>query len=199
MQSHIASFLFQHKSCPLPGIGTLYMRRTGAVGDFTSKRIAAPGAGIQFDHTDTDPGSLLEYIAAATGGNKYEVTAGLDHFCDKLKKGLDAQQQVDLRGIGIFYADSTGRISFTEATLPAAFLQPVFAERVIHPNDEHAILVGDKESTNTLMTEMLLPKTETRNNWWIWAIVLALVAVTIILLYFSISNNASSLGNAVKI
>ncbi len=199
MQKQIASFLFQHKTCPLPGIGTLKMQHTGALSDFTNKTIAAPTAGIRFVHTDTDPSALLYYLAATTGGSTYEVTEGLDHFCDNLKKELAAQQQVALPGIGVFYADVAGKINFTEETLPASFVQPVFAERVIHPNEEHAILVGDKESTNTLMTEMLAPKAETRENWWIWAIVLGLVAITLIMLYFAMSNDASSFGNAIKI
>lgn len=199
MQKQIASFLFQHKSCPLPGVGTLQMQHTGAVGDFTSKTIAAPRPGIRFVHTDTDPSALLDYLAATTGGNKYEVTEGLDHFCDKMKSDLEAHQQVELPGIGVFYADASGKINFTEEALPESFVQPVYAERVIHPNEEHQILVGDKETTNTIMTGMLAQKEERRQNWWIWALVLGLVAVTLIMLYFAMKNDTSAFGNAIKI
>jgi len=199
MQKQIAGFLFQHKNCPLPGVGTLQMQHTAAVGDFTNKTIAAPRASISFVNTDTDPSALLNYLAATTGGTTYEVKEGLDHFCDKIKSDLQAQQQVELPGIGVFYADASGKINFTEDALPESFVQPVYAERVIHPNEEHHILVGDKESTNTLMTEMLAPKEERRENWWIWALVLGLVAVTLILLYFAMKNDASAFGNAIKI
>lgn len=200
MQKQIASFLFQHKYCPLPGVGTLQIQHTGAVSDFSSKTIAAPGVGIRFVHIDRDPSALIDYLAATTGDSKYEVTEALDHFCDNLKKDITAQQQVALDCIGVFYVDGSGKIHFTEQALPGSFVQPVFAERVIHPNKEHHILVGDKEITNTVMTGMLAPKEEIRrDNWWIWAIVLGLVALTFILLYFKMSNNASAFGNAIKI
>ena len=199
MQQQVASFLFQHQSCPLPGIGTLYLRRAGAAGDFTNKTIAAPKPYIEFTDTFTEPSTFINYLAETNGRSNADMTAALDHFCTGLKNEMAAAQQVNLPAVGVFYTDSSGKLHFTEESLPAALIQPVFAERVIHPNEEHSILVGDKESTNTLMTEMLAPKAVTRESWWIWTMVLALVAITIILLYFTMSNNASSLGNAVKI
>ncbi len=199
MHQQIASFLFQNKICPLPGVGTLSMQHSGAEADFTSKTITAPKAGIQFVRSETDTAALVDYLTATTGGSKYEMTEALEHFCDTLKKDVTTRQ-VALPGIGIFYADGSSKINFTEETLPVSFMQPVFAERVIHPNDEHHILVGDKEMTNTVMTEMLAP-TETVSNdrWWIWALVLALIAITFILLYFTQPNIGSAFGNAIKI
>jgi hypothetical protein len=84
--------------------------------------------------------------------------------------------------------------------LPAAFLQPVKAERVIHPEAEHQILVGDKETTNTLMTEYFSEEVHVKKNrWWIWAIILCLVALIIILLYLNNAGLLSMAGNAMPI
>jgi hypothetical protein len=61
-------------------------------------------------------------------------------------------------------------------------------------------LVGDKETTNTLMNEYfnedVLVK---KNRWWIWAIVLAVIALLAILIYTNNVNLSSMAGNAMPI
>ena len=66
MQDQIASYLFQHKTCPLPGLGTLSIFNSGAEADFTNKMFAAPKAFIQFTDNETDPSGLLNYLAVTT-------------------------------------------------------------------------------------------------------------------------------------
>ena len=72
------------------------------------------------------------------------------------------------------------------------------AERVIHPQAEHSILVGDKETTNTVMTDYFNEEPVVKDRWWIWAIVLGLAALAILLFYFNDADASSFFGNAVK-
>ena len=199
MQNQIASYLFQHKTCPLPGLGTLSVLNSGAEADFTNKSIAAPKSFIQFNNTETDTAALLNYLAATSGGNAYEVSEALDHFCDNLKKEITEQVNVKLDSVGTFFVDGSGKINFKQEELPAVFTQPVFAERVIHPDAEHHILVGDKETTNTVMTEFLAPKSAVKDRWWIWAIVLGAIGLLALVIYFTKLNGTSPFGNAIKI
>ena len=199
MQKQIASFLFQHKTCPLPGIGTLFMLNAGAEADFTNKIIAAPKPFIKFEHTETETAGLLDYLSASTEGSKYEVTEALDHFCDNFKKQITDQSNAKLESIGNFFVDETGKISFTQEELPATFLQPVIAERVIHADAEHNILVGDKETTNTIMTDFFNETAFVKDRWWIWAIVLGAIVLLALVIYFTELNGTSSFGNAIKI
>ena len=148
MQKQIASYLFQHKTCPLPGLGTLSILSSDVESDFTNKVFTAPKSSVHFVQTETDTTPLLNYLSATTGADKYEATEALSHFCDGLKQKMTDQPDVQLNNIGIFFVDGSGTINFREEALPAVFMQPVFAERVIHPDAEHQILVGDKETTN---------------------------------------------------
>jgi hypothetical protein len=198
MQDQIASYLFQHKTCPLPGLGTLSMLHSGAEADFTNKLIAAPKNFIRFTDVETDTTGLLNYLAATTGGSKYEVTEALDHFCDNLRDKITQQPDVQLENLGSFFVDASGKINFKQEELPATFMQPVYAERVIHPDAEHNILVGDKETTNTVMTELLAPKTETKDRWWVWAIVLCILGLTALAIYFTKFEDTSAFGNAIN-
>ncbi len=199
MHNQIASYLFQNKTCPLPGLGTLSLLNSGAEADFTNKLIAAPKNFIQFTDIETDSTGLLNYLSDTTGGTKYEVTEALDHFCDDLRNKITQQPDVQLENLGSFFVDGSGKINFKQEELHTAFVQPVFAERVIHPDAEHNILVGDKETTNTVMTELLAPKSETKDRWWIWAIVLGAIGLIAMLIYFIELRGAFPFGNVVKI
>ncbi len=199
MQHLIASYLFQNKTCPLPGLGTLSIINSAAELDFTNKLIAAPKASVQFVNTESDATGLMNYIAASTGSNNYEVTEALDHFCDDLKDRITKESGVTLDEIGNLVVDRSSKIKFKQAELPSAFFQPVIAERVIHPQAEHQILVGDKETTNTVMAEFLTEKPVVSDRWWIWAIVLGAIGLLLLLIYFSEANGTSPFGNAIKI
>lgn len=198
MQNQIASYLFQNKTCPLPGLGTLSVLTSGAEADFTNKLFAAPKPFIHFVDIETDATGLLNYLAATSGGSTYEVSEALDHFCDNLRNKMTKQPDVQLESVGSFFVDASGKINFKPEELPAAFTQPVFAERVIHPDAEHQILVGDKETTNTVMTELLASKVENKDRWWIWAITLGLIGIAAIVFYFTAFNGTAPFGNAIN-
>lgn len=198
VQKQIASFLFQHKTCPLPGLGTLSIVCPGAGSDFTSKIFTAPKPVVHFEEKETDVNGLLNYLSATTGADKYEAAEALSHFCDNLKQQITEQVDAPLNYIGSFFVDASGAINFKQEELPAAFLQQVFAERVVHPDAEHQILVGDQEITNTVMTELLAPKTASKDYWWIWAILLGLIGIAAIVIYFTAYKGTSAFGNAIN-
>jgi hypothetical protein len=93
----------------------------------------------------------------------------------------------------------SGVIIFEAVPVPEIFLQPVNAERVIHPEAEHAILVGDKETTNTEMTEYFSETTEQKSRWWIWAIVLGVSGIAALIIYMNGAGILSRFGNAMPI
>lgn len=199
MHDLIASYLFQNKTCPLPGMGTLSILTSVAEANFTNRQISAPKPEIHFDKRETDTTGLQTYIAATTHSNTYEVTEALDHFFDDLRNEMTKQSTAKLDGVGNFFVDASGHIKFKEEELPPFFLPPVFAERVIHPKAEHHILVGDKETTNTIMAGFLDETPITKERWWIWAILLAAIGLLLLVIYFTQINGASPFGNAIKI
>jgi hypothetical protein len=200
MNQLIASYLFQNRTCSLPGLGTLYIQGSGAVADFTGKQISAPTLVIVFDHKDTDASGFISYVAEKTHSDTYEATEALDHLVGNLRTEVAAHPEgAELVGVGHFFRGKDGKISFRQAELPESFLQPVFAERVIHPDAEHHILVGDKETTNTVMAEYFNETYVSKNRWWVWAIVLGAIGLAILLIYLSGSGTASAFGNAIKI
>lgn len=199
MQKQIASYLYQHKTCPLPGLGTLSVLNAGAEADFVNKLIAAPRPFIQYINVETNPEGLYAYITSSTNLSRQEATEAVKNFCAELKNKMAAEAGTELEHIGNLYLDANGKINFRQEELPAGFLQPVLSERVIHPQAEHQILVGDRETTNTMMTEFFTEKPEEKNRWWIWAIVLGAIGLLLLLIYFTASNGAYPFGSAIKI
>jgi hypothetical protein len=200
MHQLIASFLFQNKCCPLPGVGTLRIKPTAAQADFYNKSIMAPAGQVVFESKETDADKLLDYIASQTNTTILQAIDALSQFGNNLKNGIFAGRHPELDGIGRFSADDSGGIVFEPAVLPVVYSPSVKADRVIHPEAEHTILVGDKETTNTVMTEYFNEETVAKkDSWWIWAIVLAVIAITVMFIYFSNSFFVSRLGNAAAI
>jgi hypothetical protein len=195
MHQLIASYLFQHKTCPLPGLGTLSIVAGKAESDFLNTAINAPLPRIVFDAKENDASNLLDYVSAKSNNTVLSTIDRLGQFCNSLKAAAITNKPATLDGIGNFFTDSSGNINFKSGQLPAAFLQPVKAERVIHPQAEHQILVGDKETTNTLMTEYFSDEPVKINRWWIWAIVLGGIALLAIVVYFNSKNASSMFGN----
>ncbi len=185
----------------MPGLGTLSINPGRAEADFLNTVIKAPSPRIAFDSKENDAQNLLDFIAANTNRNIVETIEKLDSFCNGLKAATIANNPAFVEGLGNFFTDSSGKINFTSIQLPAAYLQPVKAERVIHPQAEHAILVGDKETTNTVMNEYFSEEMPVKKKrWWIGAIVLAVLALLSILFY--LNNNAAltaMAGNAMPI
>ena len=106
---------------------------------------------------------------------------------------------VKLPGVGNFFINTYGEIKFLQEEPNPVFFPVVVAERVIHPEAEHAILVGDKESTNTEMAEYFNETPVQKDPWWIWAIILGAIGIAAILAYLYNSDGMDYFGNAVKI
>ena len=199
MHRLIASYLFQNKTCPLPGLGNLSVVAGKAELEFLNNAIKAPAPRIVFEATENDASNLLDYIATKTDSTILQTIDRLGHFCNTLKAATIANHPATLDGVGNFFTDSSGKINFKSSQLPVAFLQPVTAERVIHPQAEHPILVGDKETTNTLMTEYYNEAPVKKNRWWIWAVVLAAIALIAIVVYFNTDNASAMFGNIMPV
>lgn len=170
MYNVIASSFFQKKSCRLPGIGILELVTTPAEYDFPNKQIKAPRQKILFIPSNSTDNSFNEFSAIS----------------QLLKDRLNKEGSVAIDGLGLFTKDSNGITAFSAEEISEDFFLPVAAERVIHKDAAHAILVGDKETTNVVMTEYYTETSIEKNRWWIWgAIALAAVAAAIIAYYVS--------------
>ena len=183
----------------MPGLGSLSLTTLPANTDISNKNMTAPAHQIMFNEEESNSGELISYLSQKTQSNTFEAAAALDHYCDGLKNALAEKKTAAIEGTGMFEVDDSGKLIFTAKELPPAFLPQVQAERVIHPETEHQMLVGDKETTNIQMAEYFNVETVTKDRWWIWAVLLGVIGLLAVLIYLNDADNSSLLGNAVKI
>ena len=193
MQHLIAQYLFQNKHCTLPGLGTLSVVTKNAASDFVNKQILPPIPAITFSSEENDAEGFVNYVAANEHKNYGESIEEVNDYVGLLKQGKP------INGVGQFLVDASGNIEFKAAEINSNLLQAVRAERVIHPEAEHVMLVGDKETTNTQMTEYYTEDPVIKDGWWIWAIVLGVIGITAIFIYLNDSNSNDLFGSAINI
>lgn len=193
MQHLIAQYLFHNKHCSLPGLGTLAVETSNASSDFVNKQILPPVPSIVFSAGETGTGGFANYVAAKENKSYGESMELVKDYVSLLKKGKH------INGVGQFHVDASGNIEFRAAEINANLLQPVKAERVIHPEAEHIMLVGDKETTNTQMTEYYSEEPVPKDRWWIPAIVLGILGIAVIVIYLNDSSSNKLFGIATNI
>lgn len=169
MYQIIASTLFQSKICRLPGIGTLKITTVPAHTNFVDAQIAAPLEKIEFV-----PEPIGENIF-----NEFSAIAEL------LKKAIDETGMAFLKGIGTFRKGEEDSLEFSGIQIKHELAQTVRFDRVIRENAEHAMLVGDQQTTNVQMSEYFTEKPTLKNNWKIVALILGTLGILALAFYLS--------------
>ncbi|WEK35176.1 MAG: hypothetical protein P0Y53_22020 [Candidatus Pseudobacter hemicellulosilyticus] len=198
----LTSYLLQHKSISIPGLGTIYVERIPAQTDFVNKQILPPSYHYRFDkYFDAPDKEFFTYLAQQKDIADYEAIKWYNEWAYQLRNRLRVDQQEDWAGIGTLKIDHSGDIVFEAAGAVASSLQPAPANRVVHQHAQATMLVGDKEVTRELHPagETVYPWEEServRDAWWIYALIIAAVAGSAIFFHFYKNGfNAASLGN----
>jgi len=199
MENIIASYLFQNKICPLPHVGLLSLSNKTAAFVLGEKQFHPPLMYISFSPEEISAEEFINYISFQKNISREQAANEIESYCSKLKN-LDSYSEMLIPGVGKFYTDTEGSLVFKQIDFPETFLPPVHAEKIIHPESTHTLLVGDKESNSALMTEFYSEGEKTKKRSWLgWAALLALVGIIIIAVYYTKEINTGSFGNAEKI
>ncbi len=199
------SYLFQHKSISIPGLGTIFLERLPANNDVGNKNFIPPLYYFRFDkYFDAPDKDFFSYLATEKNIPDYEAIKWYNEFSFELRNKIRQDEKVKWDDVGILKKDHAGNIVFESAPQNPAFMKAVQANIVIRKDAQHHLLVGDRETTNYEMTEWLNPTGKAdhparKELWWVYALALA-AAVLIVLLFHFFSNGwqASSLSETSK-
>jgi hypothetical protein len=182
MFNAVTESFFQKKTCVLPGIGSLRLTHQSSQSDFPEHRIWPPRPEIVFT-----PQSAL---------SKVSTSAEFTGLSEQIRRHVREAGELSIDGLGIFYAAGDEDIRFAPLQLEESFFPSVTAERIIRPDAEHDIVVGDRQLNTRTMAQMLglsVPDTESRSWIW-WAVGLFLLSLGAIIVYF-VSGGTQMLGN----
>jgi hypothetical protein len=190
MTDVLNSYLHQHKSINIPGVGSIYILNNPAINDFVNKRLFPGSYSYRFDkYNDVPAPDFYSYLARKNGITENEAMEWYQDFSSRIRSALNTDGYYMWPAVGQIKKDESGDliIESQQRVLPA--LAPVSAKRVIRKDSKHAILVGDNEKTNVQMSEILLdteavePERK-RNTWMIYALILFLIAAGAIIFHF---------------
>ncbi|MBK8710339.1 MAG: hypothetical protein IPL97_00410 [Niastella sp.] len=195
MEKHLSAYLFNYKCCPLPGIGSLQVQDGGAFASVSEKKMYAPVPSIHFSKEEIPEAKCIHFLATAARVPEAEAKQWLAQYCQTLQIENEGDE-IALADAGFFYINSHGRLSFRPLVIPRIFNPDIDADRVIHPNEAHNMLVGDTHTTNTAMHEYFANDEESENSkWWIGALILAALAAILMIVYFTGGHANANSGN----
>jgi hypothetical protein len=199
MQKLLADYLFQYKQCALPEIGGLHIKNIPASSIFGERKISASIPVIEFNDEVHATEQVEAYIALQKNITRDEAAHQLKKMVEDIK-ALPLGQQFEIPNVGKFYKDENDKIGFIAEEVPAYFLPQVAAERVIHPNDSHTMIVGETETNTAAMAEYYAEEEPAiKSKWWIFAIISFVVSIATIGFYASNKNTNSFFGAANKV
>ena len=192
----IRTYLLQNKSISIPGLGTIYVERTPAQTDFVNRQLLPPSYHFRFDKYFDAPGKdFFTYLAARKSVEDFEAIKIYNEWALQLRNSISTDEFTPLHGVGALKRDSSGDILFEPSGPQNSFNTPVHAERIIRTNAKHTMIVGDRELTNVQMTDYLQESASRKTSWWVYAIIIAVVAIAAIIIYGYTSGNGGFFGN----
>lgn len=197
MQDLISSYLIQAKECSLPSIGKISIATSSPQVDVANKKIAPPEEKITFStRADHHIEGLVKYISQKKNISENDAKEKLKEWCYQSKEKIHEGEKINLQPFGFFEKSVAGTISFKSKN-ELRFFEPVNAERVIHKNAEHTVLVGDRETTSSVMNQFLNEEEIIKDTRWkVAAIILLAIAVIVLFIHFYIhSFSFFSTGN----
>lgn len=199
MEKLLTSYLYTYKNCPLPTAGALILQPGTAGNVHGDKIMQAPAPYIQFVSREMNADELLQYISAKKNIDIQQASDQLSSYCSRLQQ-MQPYETIAFGSAGQFSLNEEGELHFKSSELPQAFLPPVTAERVIHPDASHNMLVGDTETNTTAMAELLDNNTGARRPRWVWAAVISGVAALLAITIYVINRQpGNTFGNAGRV
>lgn len=192
----INSYLLQHKSLSIPGLGTIYVERVPAQSDFINRQLLPPAYHYRFDkYFDTPSKSFFGFLSFEKKIAEYEAIRQYNEWALDVRNDIAAGHVATLEGIGTLERDVSGEIVFKPLATLKTYDPAVSAERIIRSNARHAMLVGDRQTTTTEMTGYLQEVHKEKASWWIYALVIAAIALVAIFFHYYRNGSDAPYGN----
>lgn len=202
MEQLITSYIIQSAECRLPEIGRFRRSYMHAESDIANKQISPPRTEILFTGKEEKlSDGLVQYVARKKSISSQQAMDEIKTWCKETKTKLKNGEEIFLEPLGSLKKASSGNIFF-HTEHQNTFFSPVDAERVIHKNSDHQMLVGDRETTTSAMTEFYNGDVSepVSRAWKVIAIILFVIALILLFFYFyGYPFSVASLGNHSKV
>lgn len=189
IQDLVTAYLLQHHECILPGIGVFKVNHNPACYDETSQLMLPSAEEIVFRETSGHHAvDLVAFIALKKKVSHQQAEEMLREFCREAKDNIKDGVKFIIETFGSLQKNAAGNIYFSRDKSPV-FFEPVKADIVYEEDaspDVEPAISGDHYH----------PELPSGSYWWVWAMVLFVIAVVIIFYHFtSHPFTANGIGN----
>lgn len=187
MVSLLHAYLVDNKSLYLPGAGRIHLVRQPASFDVANQLLQPPHTVISFrpgEDGSNNPDSLTAFLASRLDIATDKAAALFRLFCQKLVADLNTNGNFHWHPLGNFTKEASGDIVFLPAEGAAGINKPVPAIRIIRPGSVHHMVVGNSETTSTIMQEYLTEQAVVKPvaRWWLAPLLIGIAAMVLIIL-----------------
>lgn len=197
MHSIITSYLLQTNKCALSHFGVFNAEYKRAKTDIVNNQLVAPSEIIVFKEEDLPSSAeLIHFISVKKNISEGEAESQLDIFCKEWREKIETRETLCFDAFGSLKKNEEGNIVFIKATNHAYF-RSISSRRVLHENAQHNVLVGDNETTSTIMNRYYSKEVEvTKLSWPKWMLIFTAIALSVLFYHFyNHKFSTSSTGN----
>jgi hypothetical protein len=177
----------------IPSVGTIRLVHQPSQLNVVDKIITPPAYSAEISREETVSDHQLSFLAAALQEEKSRVLTRLAELGQRLRRRIE-DNGFEWKGIG-WIRESGGPVAVTFSGL-----EPVRAERVLRPDAQHSVLVGDQERMSApmgvLKEEVAVVAEKERSIWMIvgW-ILLGLAILFIVFVLYQGKFRVGSTGS----
>lgn len=182
MHKLITEYLLQSDACSLPPLGAFTKTFNSAKIDGVNKLIYPPYQNFQFQNIEQPLSrALVEFVSYRSHTEFSSATADVESFLKEEAQRIKDGNQLCFDNVGCLHIDDSGTIVF--ASEKVELMLPVLpAEKIIHKDASHNVLVGDRETTTQVMKNYYTEKpVKTYASWKLWAAILFTIGLIIII------------------
>ncbi len=186
MLNSLYKFLVLNDHVSIPGVGTFSVQRTPA--SFDGNTFQPPVQRISFEAgTALAEKKFYDFLAADHDFSGVDAVRKFQDFAYQLKKDIQSQSFVELSGLGVLKRNNLGAIVFEPSAINQYFPKLTPAEVEQRQNISTENVVSSSETAVYSVDETTVEEIVVKDRWWIWATVLALLALAAIG-YFYMTN-----------
>ncbi|MCZ2458895.1 MAG: hypothetical protein LC128_04640 [Chitinophagales bacterium] len=187
MYDELYRYLVFNKQLNIPGIGNFMVSRKPANCDFPEKKAYPPSYSISLEkESGITSKNLFFALSESMNISDRDAVIKFNDFAFDLKKRITEGEEVLWKGVGTFFLKDDGSFSLTPEEAKE-MEEPVVAEKILHENAEHTILVGEKERSSVEMTQFFSQPEAVNTRWWLAPLIVGLIIF--LLLFFQFINN----------
>ena len=180
------SYLVQHKSISIPGLGTLYLEKSAAAFAANSRQLLPPSFSYRFDKFhDTPHKAFFLFLAGQKSIPEYEAINMYNEFAAAFRNDIRQNEEAAWKHAGVFRTDNQGEIIFEPFSKPFTSFAPVDATPILHTVEpEPADMPEEDHPASTPGFTDLPVQRNNLKRWWMVALALLIVGAAVLGVHF---------------